>query len=421
MQAGLQILDVDLFKKVFQCLAKFVEKVQCNIDKEGMRIKSIDPHDFCYVDIIFTKNFFNGELPTERLSFGLDISKLSKILSYVIDADRILMRINKEDIEFLIMKNWKIGLKINFLSEGTYNFPEPKKILYDASFEVQPDEFIEIIDKSSAISNELIFTLHGDDFRIQAFSSSHDHHFYAEPVGKLQIWGKNSQPISVYTIVNYLKALSTLIRECKNVKVWLGNEKPLKIDLIYPDKGVCTFYISPKRGQIKSKQEKRGTSLPRVAVTKFPDFLTYLANCPNGENLTTLKLVGLETSGGDYTRLGRLLNLVKREGGKVMLTKKGEQFVSIYNKNLTHAKRLLHKNALSKIKLYKLLIKCLKKRPMSLNDLFYEINFMLTERKEKKIDRQDLSTLLGLATWCGIVDRKLALYYFSKSKDNRGE
>jgi hypothetical protein len=421
MQSELQIVGVGLFKKVFQCLAKFIEKVHCDIDKDGMRIRSIDPHDFCYVDMIFTKNFFNGELPTERLSFGLDVSRLSKILSYVIDADRILMRINKEDIEFLIMKKWKMIFKVNYLSENPYNLPEPKNISYDASFEVPPDEFIEIIDASSAVSSELVFNLHGDDFQIQAFSSSRDHCFYAEPLGKLEVWGKSSQPISIYAIINYLKALSALIKECKDVRIWLGNEKPLKIDLIYPDKGVFTIYLSPKCGQIRPKQEKRSTSLPRVVVTKFPDFLTYLANCPRGENFMTLKLISLETSGGDYTRLGRLLDLVKREGRKIMLTKKGEQFVSLYRKNVTHAKKLLHKNALSKIKPYKLLIKCLKKRPMSPDDLFYEINSMLAERKEKKIDRQDLSTLLGLATWCGIIDRKLALYYFSKPQAVKGE
>ena len=39
-------------------------------------------------------------------------------------------------------------------------------------------------------------------------------------------------------------------------------------------------------------------------------------------------------------------------------------------------------------------------------------HFVRPDVRKYEIDRQDLTTLLGLAIWCGVVDRKLALYYF---------
>ena len=55
-----------------------------------------------------------------------------------------------------------------------------------------------------------------------------------------------------------------------------------------------------------------------------------------------------------------------------------------------------------------------KKRSMTSDELFRKINNELEKISEHKIDKQDMSTLLGIASWCGIIDRKLALYYFGK-------
>jgi len=414
-QSQLKITNPNVFRKLFQCLAKFVDRVHFDVHDDGIRIRSIDPHDFCYVDLALRKSFFEGRLPTRKISFGIDVEKLSKILPHLASAEQILMNIDEEALEFEATKKWRMAFRIGYLKEDPYDLPEPKKIFYDASFEIPANEFSEIVNTASSVSNEIDFSLSGDKFQVQAATGNHS--FYAEPLGKLRLEEKEPKNISSHAILSYLKTLNPLVSESGRVRIWLGNEKPLKIDLEYSDKGVFSFSLSPKREQIRPKKERRGTSLPRITVTRFPEFLLYLANCPAGENVGMLRMTNLETSGGDYSRLGRMLDFTERIRGKINLTKKGEQFVSLYKENINQAKLFLHRNALSKIKSYKLMIRCLKKKPMPPEDLFVEINSILKKRTGMKVDRQDLSTLLGLATWCGIIDRKLALYYFGK----RGE
>jgi hypothetical protein len=57
------------------------------------------------------------------------------------------------------------------------------------------------------------------------------------------------------------------------------------------------------------------------------------------------------------------------------------------------------------------MIDLLQSSRFELDELFNEINDKLTEEKKPIIDRQDLSTLLGIGLWCGLIDKKMALVF----------
>ena len=118
--------------------------------------------------------------------------------------------------------------------------------------------------------------------------------------------------------------------------------------------------------------------------------------------------------GGDYGRMAKELGLAQRTRGRIKLSKTGEVFVNLMQNDPKQAKAFLHNLAFSKIKSYKVMVSSLRKKTLAPEELYQEINRRLKKKAEYSIDKQELSTLLGLAIWCGIVDRKLALYYLKK-------
>lgn len=403
-----------VFRKLFECVSKFVKKAHFDVSSDGIRVRSIDPDDFCYIDLFLRKSFFKEYNTNPKLSFGIDVSKFSKFLPGLISAHTISVNVNGDTLEIEAIKNWKMQFRVNFLEQDPYNLPEPRKFKHEAFAEIPSREFSELVNTASTISNELNFSINKKRFIVSADFG--DYSYSGEPSKTFSIENNSSQKVSASVIASYIKTLGGLINKCEKVRVKLGNDKPVRLELIYQEKGTFSFAFSHKRRRTRPRKVagRGGTSLPRLTVTRLPEFLLYLTNCPDGVETRFLREAGLETSGGDYSRMAKELDLAERPRGKIRLSKNGEVFVNLMQSDSKQARSFLHSLAFSKIISYKTMVNALRRKTLAPEDLYQEINRRLKKGEEHPIDKQDLSTLLGLAIWCGVVDKKLALYYLSK-------
>jgi len=404
--------EPQIFGKALECVSKFVDKVHFDINQNGVRLRSVDPDDFCYIDLLMKKGFFANNLQGQT-SFGIDVSKFSKFLPSVISADAVSLDIDGSGLTFEATKKWIARFKITFLNQDPYNLPEPKKFKYSAFAEIEPTEFSKLVSTAATISNEITFTISVGKFIIG--SSFGDYSFTGEP-SKCLVVNNVEKEVSSSVIASYIKTLGTLINKCSKVCVKVSDNTPVQLDLQYGDNGVFSFALSHKRKSmnLNSVTDRNGTSLPRLTVTRLPEFLLYLTTCPSGEETKLLQDAGLETSGGDYSRMAQELGLAVRSEGKLRLTKEGEVFTNLLQNNQEQAKSFLHGRAFSRIAAYKVLVNSLKEKSLTPEELFDEINSHQKKIADYPIDKQDLSTLLGIAIWCEIIDKKLALYYLKR-------
>jgi hypothetical protein len=414
MRLGIDDSEAVVFRRAMQSITKFMDKAHFEIDGSGIRIRSIDPHDFCYADLSFGRSFFNGEFDGNRTSFGLDLSKLGQILPTLSRAKSLELHANDETMELNAITKWKLSYRIGSLTEDAYRLPEPKKFSYEAIVQIPAEDFTSLIDAASAVSKELVFTIRNGTLTVTATSGSYD--FAAKPTEPIHIRSAHDVEISEHVLASYLRPLRPLIEKCNTVRVLLGRGKPVQFDLLYGEKAVFSFALSPKKLRlVNSKRQSRdGSSLPRITATRFPDFVMYLASSPRGESTKMLESAGLETSGGDYSRLASALGMVNQNRGNLEITMRGLQFANLMKSSSEAARLHLHKAILERVPAYPIMIGQLRHRPMSVEDLFRAINISMKKKGKLSIDKQDLSTLLGLAAWCGMIDRKLAVYYFGK-------
>jgi hypothetical protein len=407
--------EPNIFGKLLECVSKFVDKVHFEVDQNGVRIKSIDPDDFCYIDLLLKKSFFSNRESYNKTSFGIDVSKFSRFLPSLMSADSLSMTIDENGLVLEAIKKWSARFKINFLEQDPYDLPEPKQFRYESVAEIDASEFSKLVKTASAISNELKLTIDGKRFSIEATSG--DYSFIGEPSKAVTI-ESGEHSISAFVIASYIKTLGGLINKCSKVCIRISENSPVQLDLQYRKDGVFSFVLSTKRRGLSSgkKMDRNGASLPRLTVSRLPEFLLYLAACPAGAETGFLQDAGLETSGGDYARMSQELGLTDHSGGKLRLTKEGEIFTNLLQNNQNQAKSFLHGRAFSRIGAYKVLLDSLKDRSLTPEELFEEINERQKDESNYVIDRQDLSTLLGLAIWCEIIDKKLALYYLKRDE-----
>lgn len=411
---ALKVVDTGVFVAALQCMSRFVEKAHFDIHGNGLRIRSIDPHDFCYADLRFGSAFFDGGDSKSNAKMGIDVRKFYRILSAISRASEIRIGFDEDGLSLNGLRGWTLGYHVARLQEDPYDLPEPNPMRYRGSVELSSKEFCELTDAASAISNELTYRISKDGFWIEAASG--DYQLSARPSRTAVVHNPSKEILESKLIANYVRSMEPLIRKCDKVSIRLDNGKPIELALQYSNKGTFSFSFSPRKSEPK-RQSRKGISLPRLTVSKFPEFLAYLGNSPLGEELRIMKLGHLETAGGDYNRLGKILGLVEGRK-KITLTKEGVFFVNVLKSDTNQAALLLNKLLLTRVQPYITMIRLLEKRPMDPNDLYTALN-----SKSRKVvaDRQDVSTMLGLAMWCNVIDRRMSLYYFGRKERSKSD
>ena len=408
-----KITDTKLFRMLFQYAARFIEVAHFDIKEDLFRVRGIDPHDFCYVDIILYPNFFEKYIVDNPWSFAVECSKLSSIVA-ALTAPEIYIKIDEGRIQFSTREKWISVFGIRWLRTNPYNLPEPNVFDYEATVNIPAKELAKIIRKASTISHEITFTADRPN-KLTVFAAREDYSFVAQPLSPhFQIEVK--QPVTVSVILDYLKTLQYFINRCESAKVFIGDEKPLRVDFTYENKGKFSFSFSHKRKDKAEKIKRRsrgGTSLPRVSMKSFERYVIHLSKYPDGADPKIFEIAGLETKGGDCWRLSDILMLAYKEKGKLKLTPQGEAFASLYEKKSAKAKKFLHLLARNTIKPYSLLLQILES-PAAKEDLFQKLNTALEEQEGYRIDHQDLNTMLNLGKWCGVIIKAANLYSYDE-------
>ena len=418
----LKIDDVSLFKAIFRGITKFTDVARFDVSHNGIRIRSIDPHDFCYIDIKLQPSFFDGfGWNSEKFTSEADIGKLRQIITNITKDKTLYLDIRRKNIALNFVNAGKTRYELDWLDEEQFNLPEPQSLNYDAQITIPSSEFLEIIKEASAVSREIFFGVEDGKFVVGSHDGGVSYHKTIDLSGKLFESFENKIPkrdVKSWTILDYLITISDMVKQCGEVKLSLSDKLPLKVDLSYRGRGTFTFIISNKalsqseEGTKQNIDYKKASPItgnfkpPQISVTKFPKFLESIKNGIPSKNLLHSRY---ETENGNYTRLGEMLKFTTKRKGIVYLSNEGKDFLTSLEKR--SAKTKLNKKLKENIPEYNYMLKLLSDTPQSFGDI---VNKLKRSKKYSMKSKEDVLLLLGLATWCNSIDRRLGLYYFGR-------
>jgi proliferating cell nuclear antigen len=418
----LKIEDLSLFKAIFRGITKFTDVARFDVSHNGIRIRSIDPHDFCYIDIKLQPSFFEGfSWDSEKFTSEADIGKLRNVISKITRDKIMYLDIRKKNIALNFVNSGKTRYELEWLDEEQFNLPEPQNLDYDAQITIPSTEFLEIVKEASAVSREIYFGVEGGKFVVGSHEGGFSYHKTMDLSGQVFESFKNKIPrknVKSWTILDYLSTISEMVKQCGDVKLSLSDNLPLRIDLSYRGRGNFVFIISNQVLSVTEQGTKDKTEFkkispnvtnfkpPQISVTKFPKFLESIKNGMPAKNLLHSRY---ETENGNYARLGELLKFTTKRNGVVYLSTEGKDFLASLEKR--SGKTKLNKKLKENIPEYKYMLKLLSNTPQSFNDI---VNSLKRSKKYSMKNKEDVLLLLGLATWCNSIDRRMGLYYYGK-------
>lgn len=418
----LKINDLSLFKAIFRGITKFTDVARFDVSHNGIRIRSIDPHDFCYIDIKLQPSFFDGfGWDSEKFTSEADIGKLRQVISKITKDKTMYLDIRKKNIALNFVNSGKTRYELGWIDEEQFNLPEPQNLNYDAQITISSSEFLEIVKEASAVSREIFFGVENGKFIVGSHDGGFSYRKTIDLSDQMFESFKNKIPrrdVKSWTILDYLMTISEIVTQCGKVKLSLSDELPLRVDLSYRGRGSFTFIISNKtlssseKGTKQNIDYKKASPItgnfkpPQISVTKFPKFLKSIKD---GIPLKNLLHSRHETENGNYTRLGELLKFTTKRDGVVYLSNEGKAFLTSLEKR--SGKTKLNKKLKENIPEYNYMLKLLSDTPQSFDDI---VNNLKRSKKYSMKNKEDVLLLLGLATWCNSIDRRLGLYYFGK-------
>ena len=403
----LKIEDPFAFKAVFRAVTMFADTARFDVCSDKLRIRSIDSHDFCYIDIRLRPQFFGRRDFKITISGEAEVGMMKRAVSNIKKNDTMLLSIGRKGIELKFAD--KVTYTLGWSNSEEFNLPEPNDFGYDAKIQIPSGNLLETINEALAVSREITFEVR--DKRL--FAESHDGRFsYSRevaPTGPKDMILKNGAKGSA--ILDYLKTMSGMINQYEHVQLSLGDGMPLKVDLSH-DKGDFTFIISGKTSElpeIESTYKKTGPIADRenpsqLSVTKFPEFLKSIGEGISSEDLLRSKY---ETENGDYTKLGVVLKFITTHNDIVCLSDEGRDFLESLGKKT--AKYRLNVALKKHVPKYSAILDILSDTPQSFDDI---VNRLKSEKTI--VNKKEILLLLGLATWCNSINRKIGLYYFGR-------
>ena len=419
-----KVNDVGLFKALFKGITRFTDTAHFEVKKNGIQIRSVDPYDFCYVDINLPPSLFDGyKINSKTFSFGVDLGKIGPIVRNI-GSKELFLEIADNSLQIKLVNGWATNYKLNWLEDDS-DLPDPLKQNYTAKVTIPSTDFLNIIKDASTVSREIEFEVDEKELRVsatkQGFTYSTKLEFKKRLQYKIELKKKSAKSSA---ILDYLRTLSEIIIKCKEVELNLGDNLPLRLNLKYSGGGTFTFIISNKQittsraamGVRKDRIElnpKVSTSpIPQITVTKFPDFIKSLHVEGGVDEHDALHSI-YETDDGDFTRIAKLLGLVRRRKGRLYLSEDGISFAKSLRSDSRPGKQRLHKIIQEKVPEYNKLLNFLSGKP---SDVAAITNHFRFSKKKGAIitKKDDIILLLGLATYCNMIDRKLGLYYFEK-------
>ena len=418
-----KVKDVGLFKALFKGITRFTDSAHFEVKENGIQIKSIDPYDFCYVDINLPPSLFDGyKINSKTFSFGIELGKIGPIVRNI-GSKELFLEIADNSLQIKLVNGWTTNYKLNWMEDDS-DLPDPLKQNYTAKVTIPSPDFLNIIKDASTVSREIEFEVDEKELRVSATKQGFTYSAKLESKKGLQTMIElKKKSVKSSAILDYLRTLTEIIIKCKEVELNLGDNLPLRLDLKYGG-GTFTFIISNKqiaptreiaeknKDRLESSPKVSRSSIPQITVTKFPDFIKSL-NVDDGVTEHDALHSIYETEDGDFTRIAKLLGLVKRQTGRLYLSEDGEAFAKSLRRDSRPGKLRLHQIIQKKVPEYNQLLNFLSSTPSDVAKI--TDHFKFSKKKGSIITKKDdIILLLGLATYCNMIDRKLGLYYFEK-------
>jgi len=154
---------------------------------------------------------------------------------------------------------------------------------------------------------------------------------------------------------------------------------------------------------------------PEFRTLPIVQLIRFIGARAQGVDLLTISQVGLDIADGSNLRQIQGLGLATVKGRVVRLSDQGRNLVNLLkSSDQGPAKAFVHDLASKNLRIYRTILSWIGDFPISFEKLLSRVAERSSNQTEEA--RNTALIMLGLASWCGVIERKAGLFYVLAEK-----
>ena len=241
----IKIVDANNFSFIFKTLTEFIDETTIQLDKDGLKIKGIDPSRTVLIDILIPSGYFEEYEVEEETKVGMKIEDVADILDTATKNDSLSLDIQEDKVVFELDGEYERSFTLPVLTPTETEFPEIK-LEFPFKAQMLTATFADLIEELQETGSDIIkFKSEGGKLIIivEGDLASASIELSKENGGLLESEGSDAE--SSYGL-EYIANTTKMKRPSDTVNIEFGSQLPLKLRYNLPQGGYADFYISPR-------------------------------------------------------------------------------------------------------------------------------------------------------------------------------
>ncbi|MFP3226409.1 MAG: DNA polymerase sliding clamp [Sulfolobaceae archaeon] len=240
-----KVIDAQGFSYIFRTLSEFMDEVTLNFDKDGLKIKGIDPSRVTFVDIFIPSAYFEQYELDKELKVGVGLEDLVEVLKTAEKEDSLYLNISEDKISLTLDGEYERTFTLPVLTPSEAETPNIslefpfKASLLTATFTDLIDEFEEVGGDSIKLKSE------GGKLYITVSSDMGDSTVELSKDNGALLDSEGSDAESTYGL-EYIANTTKMRKPSDTLELAFGSQIPLKLRYNLPQGGYADFYIAPR-------------------------------------------------------------------------------------------------------------------------------------------------------------------------------
>jgi len=238
----IKTLQVDKLRKIFETIANIVDEVTLKIEKDGIKIRAMDPGHIALVDFEMKKDAFDEYSVKDAISIGIDLKPLVNVLKRV--EENVTFEVKEAKTTLVVSSEGaakkKFEIPLIDLTEEQLKIPS---LTFEAEAVISGDMLKNAISDASVFGEQVSIKADSNSLSFIAKSDENEAETRIEKDSCLAFNSKKEVK-STFTL-EYLADISKIADIVGKAKLFIGTNIPLKLE--FDDETMkIIFFLAPR-------------------------------------------------------------------------------------------------------------------------------------------------------------------------------
>lgn len=240
--------DAKLWKNLISAISTLIDEGSFNADKDGIRLRAMDPSHVAMVDFEWPKSVFDEYVCDEPTKLCISFNEMLKFLRRVGSDESMDLSFDPKNARLNIVLKTKYTRTFSMatLEPSSEEVPTPK-VSFNSTTRITTECLKNAMDDASTVSDQIQFETTVNKLSVKASGDlgtvSIDIEKDSEELLTLEVKQPSKANFSLNYLLEMIKAASNL---SDIVTVELSTNMPIRLNFELPQQGKLQYYLAPR-------------------------------------------------------------------------------------------------------------------------------------------------------------------------------